>query len=94
MNRRENEERISRLFDELALKFGDKGTRAFRILVEHLGGMRLVFPTKVFDRNERNEKIRQEFTGFNHVELADRYNLKARQIRRIVDKDETHKNRG
>ena len=86
MNQRENKERISRLFDELTLKFGDKGTRSFKMLVEHLGGMRFVFPSKTFDRNERNEKIRQEFTGYNHDELADRYGLKARQIRRIVDK--------
>ena len=85
MNRRENEERISRLFDELTLKFDDKGTRAVKMLVEHLGGMRFVFPSKLFNQIERNEKIRQEFTGFNHDELADRYNLKTRQIRRIVD---------
>lgn len=36
------------------------------------------------DRKVRNEKIRQEFTGFNIPELAARYGLTEVQIRNIV----------
>lgn len=36
------------------------------------------------DRKVRNEKIRQEFTGFNIPELASRYGLTEVQIRNIV----------
>ena len=33
---------------------------------------------------ERNEKICQSFTGYNHAELAREFSLSTRQIRRIV----------
>lgn len=36
------------------------------------------------DRKVRNEKIRQEFTGFNIPELASRYGLTEVHIRNIV----------
>ena len=37
-----------------------------------------------FSRRLRAAAIRAEFNGSNHRSLADRYNLTARQIRRIV----------
>ncbi|MDO8281065.1 MAG: hypothetical protein Q7U10_00320 [Thermodesulfovibrionia bacterium] len=37
-----------------------------------------------FARKVRDENIRAEHTGFNNSELANKYNLQPRQIRRIV----------
>nr|MBC8362606.1 hypothetical protein [Candidatus Desulfatibia profunda] len=57
-----------------------------RGLFEELGGIRITIPTiKELELEERNRRIRNQFTGHNHNELALRWGMSVRQIRRIVN---------
>ncbi len=50
------------------------------------GGERIYIPKTASreDKAVRNHLIRAQFTGRNHVEIARRYHLTVRQVRRIV----------
>lgn len=81
-----NHEAIEQLFDCLQREFGNIAPHIIKTLVNCVGGLRLTFPDlQDIYRVERNKRIRNEFTGFNHEELANKYRLKPRQIRRIVN---------
>ena len=85
MSRGENQEVIEELFGQLHAKFGEFAPEIIKTLVEVLGGARLTFPD--FDflyRQERNRRIRNEFTGCNHEELAIRYRVSKKHVRRIL----------
>jgi Mor family transcriptional regulator len=86
MNRQENAAAIETLLSRLRADFGKPlSEKIIQAMAETIGGMRLTFPSmKDLDRNRRNARINREFSGFNHVELAERYGLKIRQIRRIL----------
>ncbi len=57
-----------------------------KIFYEELGGCRISIPTlKDLAIEERDQRIRNRFKGFNHQELADLFGLSVRQIRRIVN---------
>lgn len=57
------------------------------ILAETCGGSRISVPTlKQFVYRERDEKIRRSFRGGNYEELAIRFRLSPKQVRRIVHK--------
>lgn len=62
-------------------------------LAQHIGGGRIYYPKiESLLRDKRDEKIRAEFTGFNHRELARKYSLTETWIRDIVQRkrpDET-----
>lgn len=73
------------LFDGLQHRFGSHAGEIIQAIVEIAGGMQLRIPDlQYLYRQERNRRIRNEFTGVNYEELAIRYRLKPRQIRRIV----------
>lgn len=58
---------------------------AFLALAEQYGGYQLYIPKlKGILKNNRDEAIRAEFTGFNYKELARKYGLSPRYIRQIV----------
>lgn len=76
------------LFDGLQQRFGNNAGEIIQAIVEICGGMQIRIPDlQYLYRQERNRRIRNEFTGFNYDELAIRYRLKCRQIRRIVCED-------
>lgn len=73
------------LFDGLQQRFGSNAGEIIKAIVEIAGGLQIRVPDLQFlYRQERNRRIRYEFTGFNYEELAIKYRLKCRQVRRIV----------
>ncbi|NPU84393.1 MAG: hypothetical protein HPY65_07875 [Syntrophaceae bacterium] len=56
-------------------------------LARHIGGMRIYYPKldSLF-RDKRDERIRAEFTGNNHRDLARKYDLTEAWIRAIVQR--------
>lgn len=60
-------------------------------LAQHLGGLSYYYPRlDSLLRAKRDAKIRVEFTGANHRELARKYNLTESWIRIIVQKKPAH----
>ena len=56
-------------------------------LSQYLGGSRLYYPKiDSLIRKKRDERIRREFDGANHRELARRYDLTETRIRDIVQR--------
>ncbi len=89
----ENRDALDRLFRRLTADFGiASGQAVIKTIIEELGGLRVTIPDlhDLF-REERNRRIITQFNGANHAELAERYGLRVRQIRNIVDGD--NKNR-
>lgn len=85
MTRQENNDVVGQLFERLHAEFGRQAPAIIRVLVEAVGGCRLTFPDfENLYRAERNHRIRNEFNGVNMEELAIRYRLQKRQVRRIV----------
>jgi Mor family transcriptional regulator len=85
MTRGDHQEAISQLFNRLHREFGNLAPAIIQVMVETVGGCRLTFPDlQDLYRQERNRRIRAEFTGANFEELAFRYRLKKRQIRRVI----------
>lgn len=85
MTRTGNSDVIQEVFIRLNQEFGNLAPQIIRVLVGCMGGVRLTFPDlEDLYRQERNRRIKNEFTGFNYEELAIRYRLKCRQVRRIV----------
>ena len=83
--RARHHEAVSELFGRFEIEFGNLAPLIIRVLVECLGGMQVRVPDlDDLWRQERNRRIRNEFTGFNHEELAIKYRIKARQVRRII----------
>jgi Mor family transcriptional regulator len=82
----EHREVIRELFDRLREEFGHEAPRIIQILVEAVGGMQIRIPDLSYlYRQERNRRIRNEFNGRNHEELAIKYRLKIRWVRRIIN---------
>lgn len=87
--RTDNTEAIEQLFARLQREFGNLAPLIIKVMVDSIGGLRITFPDlQDLYRQERNRLIRNEFTGFNHEELAIKYRLKTRQARRIIQKGE------
>lgn len=86
MGDREAQQHIWRLRERLHREFeAPIVIRFFQVLAEELGGVRLTMPDlEEHYRWERNRRMRNEFNGVNVVELAIKYRLQARQVRRIV----------
>lgn len=60
-------------------------------LAQELGGMNVYLPkTDKLLQQLRDQKIRQEFDGGNHRELARRYQLSESRIRQILAEDGTN----
>ena len=87
MTRSDNSEVVSQLFDRLGREFGRLAPQIIQVMVECVGGCRLTFPDlQDLYRQERNRRIRAEFTGGNLEELSIKYRLKKRQVRNIVNR--------
>lgn len=85
MTREGNSEALAQLYDRLHSDFGRLAPQIIQTLAETVGGLRLTFPDLgTLYREERNRRIRAEFNGLNLEELAIRYRLRKRQVRRIV----------
>lgn len=83
--RGENQEIIEELFSQLHGEFGALAPRIINKMVSVLGGSRITFPDlKYLYRQERDRRIRIEFTGTNHEELAIKYGIKTRWVREIL----------
>jgi Mor family transcriptional regulator len=81
---------INRVNQEVGLPAAQRITQA---LLEELGGQRVMVPTlQTFEQMEINEKICTLFTGANVSELAGRFNISERHIRRIVNNQKTGRN--
>jgi Mor family transcriptional regulator len=71
--------------DEYQHIAGIIGVEATLNLSEYLGGTRFYF--RKLDgllMDKRDERIKKEFTGFNHIELARKYKLTETRIRDIL----------
>jgi Mor family transcriptional regulator len=89
MTRDCNRTAIEEAFTLLHRNYGNLAPHIINDLVLCFGGLRLTFPDlQDLYREERNRRIRREFTGFNYEELAIKYRLKGRQVRRILMKSE------
>ena len=56
-------------------------------LAKHSGGMRIYVPKlDTLIRNHRDARIRAEFNGFNHRDLARKYELSESWIREVVQR--------
>ena len=71
--------------DTMGLLISIVGLTSAKKLVEVFGGDAFYFPkAESVIRTARNRRIYKEFTGYNHRELAAKYNLTTRYIRDIV----------
>lgn len=85
MTRAEHSEVVSQLFSRLQGEFGNMAPQIIKVMVEVVGGYRITFPDfQDLYRAERNRRLRNEFNGANYDELAIKYRLRVRQVRRIV----------
>jgi len=83
--RNETTDAASQLFARLHSEFGRLAPAIIQVMVECVGGCRMTFPgLQDLYREERNRLIRKEFTGANYEELAIRYRLRVRHVRRII----------
>ena len=85
MTRAGNTELIREVFITLQQEFGKLAPQIIKVLAGTMGGIMITFPDlEDLYRQERNRRIRNEFTGFNYEELAIKYRLKCRHVRRII----------
>lgn len=86
--RGDNQEIIEELFNQLHGEFGSLAPRIINKMVAVLGGSRITFPDlKYLYRQERDRRIRIEFTGVNYEELSLKYRIKTRWVREILARD-------
>ncbi len=80
-------ETLLRWMNRVRKEFGDEtGSAIIRSLLEECGSCRIRVPDLYFLYcAERNEMIRNKFTGANHEELAITFSLHVRHVRRIVN---------
>ena len=75
--------------DPMSALIGAVGLKTAIDLVQAFSGATFYFPkAESVVRKARNRRIYKEFTGFNHLELACKYNLTTRYIQDLV-KDQT-----
>jgi Mor family transcriptional regulator len=84
---REVHETLQRWMSRVRDEFGhESGQAIIKSLLEECGGCRIRVPDLYFLYCvERNQMIRNRFTGANYEELAITFSLKVRQVRRIVN---------
>lgn len=89
MPKSENRDALDTLFHCLCVDFGQSsGEAIIRQIVYHLGGLRVTIPDeKEILREERDRRIRSLFNGCNYNDLAERFGLQARHIRRIIHEE-------
>lgn len=78
---------LDSFFERLGREFGPQAQRIVTVMAEELGGCRLTFPDlKDLYRLDRDRRIRREFNGSNLSELAIRYQLHVRHVRKILSR--------
>ena len=72
-------------FENIAMKIGIDITK---VLFEEFGGTSVYFPTeKMIYKEARDREIISEYNGFNHKELAAKYNMSESYIRAIIKRN-------
>jgi len=75
-------DRVTDLVRDLA---GEDGIERFKQILHECDGERpLVTKEPRVIKKEKNKQIKKEFNGANYEDLARKYNMKERHIRRIV----------
>ena len=71
-------------FENIADRIGlDKA----KMLFEEFGGTSVYFPTeKMIYKDARDREIISQFNGFNHKELAVKYNMSESYVRSIINR--------
>jgi Mor family transcriptional regulator len=86
MKRSDNRQVIDACFARLMEELGEHGRKAVRIIVEELGGLQIHMPSvRTLEIEARDAQIRREFDGSNYRELALKYGLDLRWVRKIID---------
>ena len=72
-------------FENIAMKIVIDITK---VLFEEFGGTSVYFPTeKMIYKEARDREIVSEYNGFNHKELAAKYNMSESYIRAIINRN-------
>ncbi|MGL6104574.1 Mor transcription activator family protein [Romboutsia sp.] len=72
-------------FENIAIKIGIDITK---VLFEEFGGTSVYFPTeKMIYKEARDREIIAEYNGFNHKELAFKYNMSESYVRAIINRN-------
>ncbi|MGL5717221.1 MAG: Mor transcription activator family protein [Paraclostridium sp.] len=72
-------------FENIAMKIGIDITK---VLFEEFGGTSVYFPTeKMIYKEARDREIIAEYNGFNHKELASKYNMSESYVRAIINRN-------
>lgn len=72
-------------FENIAIKIGIDITK---LLFEEFGGTSVYFPTeKMIYKEARDREIVSEYNGFNHKELAAKYNMSESYMRAIINRN-------
>ncbi len=81
---------LAALMQRYQARYGERdAAMIMEMLFTELGGLRVTIPTmqQILLYN-RNDRIRKQFTGANHEELALMYGMSERQVRRIVNEQD------
>ena len=71
-------------FENIAKKLGIERAK---LLFKEFGGTSVYFPTeKMIYKEARDREIISQYNGFNHKELAIKYNMSESYIRAIINK--------
>jgi Mor family transcriptional regulator len=71
-------------FENIAMRLGIEKTKA---LFEEFGGTSVYFPTeKMIYKDARDREIISQFNGFNHKELAVKYDMSESYVRSIINR--------
>lgn len=84
MRTKEKKENLSRIYMELAEHIGFENAA---IIHREYGGQQINFPLNFYSREYIHEQIIKEFNGTNVKQLAAKYGLSERTVRRILDKN-------
>lgn len=88
-NKNECWEKIDRLYEGFIAEFGEASAKKiFNVIMKELGNDRITISFAYYSRKLRNRQIRKNFYGGNYEELAIRYELTEKQIRKIVHSEE------
>lgn len=72
-------------FGNIAMRIGIDITK---VLFEEFGGTSVYFPTKkMIYKEARDREIVADYNGFNHKELAAKYNMSESYIRAIINRN-------
>lgn len=88
-NKTECWEKLEKLFNRFVDEYGEyRAKRIFKTIMRELGADRITISFSYYDRKFRDQQIRDSFYGGNYEELAIRFKLTKKQVRRIVHSEE------